>query len=178
MEKNNTVMLWGTSKASLKQLEALEDKNNNPKSTSKLKKDKTRPKPKVERRFDTSEDYGVEDLPFLKKEADRIEHEIDNDIDYDENLDLQEKIMDLIDTLEEIKERFSGKGLRPVLEPKREQNEDIDSDTSDDEYGWGLEGPLKEPPITRRKPTYLCRPPNIIAIFEIYTDYQLQKSNI
>jgi len=138
------VMLWGLEKASKSQLLALENQNNNPKSTSKLKKDKTVKKVKVERRFDTSDDYGVEDLPFLKKEADRIEHEIDNDIDYDENLDLQEKIMDLIDTLEEIKERFSGKGLRPILEPKREQDEDIDSDTSDDEYGWGIEGPLEE----------------------------------
>ena len=144
MEKNSKIMLWGLEKASKSQLAALENQNNNPKSTSKLKKDKTVKKVKVERRFDTSDDYGVEDLQFLKKEADRIEHEIDNDIDYDENLDLQEKIMDLIDTLEEIKERFSGKGLRPVLEPKREQYEEIDSDTSDDEYGWGLSGPLEE----------------------------------
>lgn len=144
MEKNSKVMLWGLEKASKSQLAALENQNNNPKSISKLKKDKTVKKAKVVKRFDVSEDYGVEDLPFLKKEADRIEHEIDNDIDYDENLDLQEKIMDLIDTLEEIKEKFSGKGLRPILEPEREQYEDIDSDTSDDEYGWGLKGPLKE----------------------------------
>ena len=155
MEKNNKindktslsmpkVMLWGLEKASKSQLATLENQNNNPKSTAKRKVNKNETKAKVVKRFDISEDYGVEDLPFLKKEADRIEHEIDNDIDYDENLDLQEKIMDLIDTLEEIKDKFTGKGLRPALEPEREQYEDIDSDTSDDEYGWGLKGPLKE----------------------------------
>jgi hypothetical protein len=144
MEKNSKIMLWGLEKASKSQLVALENQNNNPKSTAKRKVNKNEPKVKVVKRFDISEDYGVDDLPFLKKEADRIEHEIDNDIDYDENLDLQEKIMDLIDTLEEIKDRFSGRGLRSILEPKREDYEDIDSDTSDDEYGWGLSGPLEE----------------------------------
>jgi hypothetical protein len=142
MEKNNTVMLWGLEKASKSQLTPLEGKNNNPKSTSKLKKDKTDKKPKVERKYDITEDYGVEDLPFLKKEADRIEKEIDEDINYDENLDLQEKIMDLIDTLEEIKEKFTGKGLRPILESVEKPYEDVDSDTSDDEYGRGVEEPI------------------------------------
>jgi len=141
MEKNNKIMLWGLEKASKSQLASLEDKNNNPKSISKLKKDKTVKKVKVERKYDITEDYGVEDLPFLKKEADRIEKEIDQDIDYDENLDLQEKIMDLIDTLEEIKEKFTGKGLRPILEPVEKPYEDVDSDTSDDEYGRGIEEP-------------------------------------
>ena len=138
---NSKVMLWGLEKATSKQLKEYEGKNNNPKSTIKKKVDKNE-KPvkgkKVEKRFDPSEDYGVQDLAFLKKESSRIDKEIENDIDYDENLDLQDKIYELIDTLEEMSEKF-GSGLRSVLEPTKEQFEDIDGDSSDDEYGRGID---------------------------------------
>jgi hypothetical protein len=142
MEKNSNVMLWGLDKASSSKLREYEGQNNNPKSTIKQKGDK---KPKKEEKkakeqqrfFSPSEDYGIQDLAFLKKEASRIDKEIDNDIDYDENIDLQDKIYELIDTLEEMSEKF-GSGLRSVLEPKREQYEDTDDETSDDGIGRGI----------------------------------------
>lgn len=139
MEKNSKVMLWGLEKATSKMLKEYEGQNNNPKSTIKQKSDKKSkiPEKKVEKRFDPDEDYGIQDLAFLKKESQRIDKEIEKDIDYDENIDLQDKIYELIETLEEMSEKF-GSGLNSVLEPKREQFEDIDSDTSDDEYGKGL----------------------------------------
>lgn len=154
MEKNSKVMLWGLEKATSKMLKEYEGQNNNPKSTIKKKKEDSDAKlfkkfsNFKEKTFDPSEDYGIQDLPFLKKESQRIDKEIEKDIDYDENIDLQDKIYELIETLEEMSEKF-GSGLKSsinqvntslksVLEPKREQFEDIDSDTSDDEYGKGL----------------------------------------
>lgn len=138
MDKNSNVMLWGLEKASSSKLKEYEGQNNNPKSTIKQKGDKKPKKEvKVEKRFDPSEDYGIQDLAFLKKEASRIDKDIENDNDYDENIELQDKIYELIDTLEEMSEKF-GSGLRSVLEPKREQFEDIDGDSSDDEYGRGI----------------------------------------
>jgi len=138
MEKNSKVMLWGLEKATTKMLKEYEGQNNNPKSVikQKIKKDE-KPSKKEEKRFDPDEDYGIQDLPFLKKESQRIDKEIEKDIDYDDNIDLQDKIYELIETLEEMSEKF-GSGLRSVLEPKREQYEDIDEDTSDDEYGKGI----------------------------------------
>ena len=149
MEKNSKVMLWGLEKASSSLLKEYEGQNNNPKSTikqksdSKSKKDK-KPEKVVEKRFDPNEDYGIQDLPFLKKELERVNDEIENDIDYDENLDLQDKLMELIDTLDEMNEKFGGSGIRPVLEPTREEFEDIDGDSSDDEYGRGIEDLFKD----------------------------------
>ena len=150
MEKNSKVMLWGLEKATSKMLKEYEGQNNNPKSTIKQKGDKKPKKEekKVENTFDPSEEYGIQDLPFLKRESQRIDKEIEKDIDYDENIDLQDKIYELIETLEEMSEKF-GSGIRSsinqvntslksVLEPTREEYENIDSDSSDDEYGKGL----------------------------------------
>ena len=138
MEKNSKVMLWGLEKATTKMLKEYEGQNNNPKSTikQKVKKDE-KPSKKEEKRFDPEEDYGIQDLPFLKKESQRIDKEIEKDIDYDDNIDLQDKIYELIETLEEMSEKF-GSGLRSVLEPKREQYEDTDDETSDDGIGRGI----------------------------------------
>lgn len=149
--ENNKIMLWGLSKISKAELANLEDKNNNPRSTIKTKKVVEKPSKKVEPRFDVEEDYGIQDLPFLRKEADRLEKEVNNasEEDYDELLDLQDKILELINTLEEMDEKF-GTGIgRSVLEPTRIQYEDIDGDTSDDEYGRGIE----EPKVTTKKKT-------------------------
>lgn len=155
MEKNSNVMLWGLEKASHNQLIEYEGKNNNPKSVIKQKTDKSEKKSKkpekvVEKHFDPKEDYGVSDLPFLKRELERINHEIDEDINYDENIDLQDSLMELIDTLDEMNEKF-GSGIRPVLEPTREEYEDIDGDSSDDEYGRGIED--EKPKVNKSKKT-------------------------
>jgi hypothetical protein len=112
MEKNSKVMLWGLEKTSSKMLKEYEGQNNNPKSTIKQKTNKVKkdekPSKKEERKFDPEEDYGIQDLPFLKKESQRIDNEIEKDIDYDENIDLQDKIYELIETLEEMSEKFGG----------------------------------------------------------------------
>ena len=155
MEKNSNVMLWGLEKASHNQLIEYEGKNNNPKSVIKQKTDKSEKKSKkaekvIEKHFDPKEDYGVSDLPFLKRELERINNEIDEDINYDENIDLQDSLMELIDTLEEMSEKF-GSGIRPALEPTREEFEDIDGDSSDDEYGKGIDD--EKPKVNKSKKT-------------------------
>lgn len=154
MEKNNNIMLWGLEKASSIQIRDIEGQNNNPKSTikQKVKKD-DKPLKKVERRFEIDSDYGVQDLPFLKKEAIRIEKEIDEDIDYDDNLELQDKILELIDMLEDINERFdsgkSGKGLSPYMN----YTEPDTSDESDSDIEGGkieVEKPKTKTPLKKK----------------------------
>lgn len=154
MEKNSTIMLWGLEKASSSKLKDYEGQNNNPKSIIKKKINKSEKRSKeIEKRFNPSEDYGITDLPFLKKESSRIDKEIENDIDYDENLDLQDKIYELIETLEEMNEKF-GSGLiqpnglylenRPL--PLSESNlhkNDFDNSSSDEESEDDRSKPLK-----------------------------------
>jgi nitrogen regulatory protein PII-like uncharacterized protein len=138
-------MIWGLEKASSSKLKEYEGQNNNPKSTIKKKIDKSEKQSKekkVEKRFDPSEDYGITDLPFLKKEASRIDKEIEKDIDYDENLDLQDKIYELIETLEEMNEKF-GSGLRPPLSESNLHKNDFDESSSDEESEDDRSKPLK-----------------------------------
>ena len=112
--KNNKVMLWGLKKIDSKLLGPYEkkyippiEKRGRPKKEIDVKKTK-------KKGFDLEEDYGVEDLEFLKSESDRIDTDLNKkdipDELYEELTDKQDKIYDLIEVLEGLK-KISGKSI-------------------------------------------------------------------
>lgn len=105
--KNNKVMLWGLKKIDSKLLGPYEkkyippiEKRGRPKKELDVKKTK-------KKEFDLEEDYGVEDLEFLKSESDRIDTDLNKkdipDELYEELTEKQDKIYDLIEVLEGLK---------------------------------------------------------------------------
>lgn len=119
--EENKVLLWGEKKAPSSMLEEFNHGNKNPQSTARIKpkkekeevKEQSKPK-KAVRKFSLEEDYGVQDLPFLNKEYDRLDQEMTGltDMDkLDELGDLQEKLYDLIEGLERMKKMAGGKGI-------------------------------------------------------------------
>lgn len=140
--EENKVLLWGEKKAPSGMLEEYNHGNKNPQSTARIKPKKEKeeakeePKPKkAVRKFSLEEDYGVQDLPFLNKEYDRLDEEMTGltDMDkLDELGDLQEKLYDLIEGLERMKKMAGGKGIK---QPIKEDNFPL---VDDDFYGCSI----------------------------------------
>lgn len=115
--ENNQVLLWGTIQAKKSLLDKYDTGNKNP--NSRKRKDKEE-KPKIEtvKEFNLNTDYGVEDLPFLNKEYERIEELLSTNLSKEDNdlyENLQEKLYDLIEGLEAM-EKIQGKGLIKHIE--------------------------------------------------------------
>ena len=118
--ENNQVLLWGLKPVKKSLFEQYDKGNKNPQSITRKKKVNEEPKIKVKKEpvkrvFSLNEDYGIDDLPFLNKEYDRIDEELGKAIDNDEINDLenkQEKLYELIEGLENMK-KIQGKGIKP-----------------------------------------------------------------
>ncbi len=136
--ENNKVLLWGEKKAKSSLLKEFDKGNKNPRSKKKQVREEEeedeRPQPKVKavKRFTLGEDYGVDDLPFLNEEYERIDKEIAEGGD-DELYDLQDKLYELIEGLEAM-QKLQGRGIR-YTEPEKKKilkeyalNEDIIGD--------------------------------------------------
>lgn len=122
--ENNEVLLWGENKVSKKMLDEYDHGNKNPHSLSRRKKPiaeavvEKKPKIQIKREFSIDEDYGIDDLDFLNKEYERIDKLISSNNNYKETEkleDLQEKLYDIIEELDQLK-KVSGKGIKKVVE--------------------------------------------------------------
>lgn len=133
-EKNafekNEVLLWGLKPVKKILLEQYDKGNKNPRSISKKKKEDNKSKnDKVQilKEFDLSENYGIKDLPFLNREYERIDKEMT--ISNDRNLeDLQEKLYELIEGLEQMKKIEGGNIEQISIKKHYTEDELIDDD--------------------------------------------------
>lgn len=136
--ENNKVLLWGEKKAKSSLLKEFDKGNKNPRSKKRepreieVEEERPKVKAKVVRRFNLNEDYGVDDLPFLNEEYERIEKELDEGGDM-ELYDLQDKLYELIEGLEAM-QKIRGNGIH-YTEPEKKKilkeyalNEDIIGD--------------------------------------------------
>jgi len=109
--ENNEVLLWGESKASKKLLDQYDTGNKNPRSmTRKIKDDVIKPKKIKKRVFNENDKYTKKDKDFLKSELKRVEKEqgTANEDEIDDLMDLQDKIEEIIDNLEDDEEAVGG----------------------------------------------------------------------
>ena len=116
--ENNQVLLWGMKPVKKSLLEEFDKGNKNPHSLTRKKEPKAKEEVKVKKEpvkrvFSLDEDYGVQDLPFLNKEYERIEKELSKTISREEMDDLtdqQDKLYELIEGLEAF-QKMSGKSI-------------------------------------------------------------------
>jgi hypothetical protein len=111
--ENNEVLLWGEKKASSVLLNKFDFGNKNPRSVARKIKDDDKPKKKKIRVFNEEDKYTKKDLPFLNKELERIiaeqgGAEVEN---FDELLELQDKIEEMIDNVKNMDDEAEGKGI-------------------------------------------------------------------
>lgn len=124
---NDKVLLWGENPIKSTLLKQYDKGNKNPFSNRKKKEpkvnDKEKPKPNEKREFTVGEDYGIKDLPFLNEEYERLDKIMSRkDIQMDELeelMDVQEKLTDLIEGLEQMKKITGGKIIDET--PKQEK---------------------------------------------------------
>lgn len=119
--ENNEVLLWGEKLVNKDLLKEYDKGNKNPYSVIRKKTDKKEVevikenKPPKKRIFEVGGDYGIQDLPFLNDEYERLDKEMSDIKDFDkldELMDLQEKLSDLIEGLEHFKKISGGKGIK------------------------------------------------------------------
>jgi hypothetical protein len=110
--ENNEVLLWGEKKASSILLNKFDFGNKNPRSLAR-KKTEDKPKKKKVRVFSEDEKYTKKDLPFLNKELERIisEQNTAEEESFDDLLDLQDKIEDMIESVKNMDDDVVGNGI-------------------------------------------------------------------
>lgn len=128
------VYLWGKKQANKKLLKEYDKGDQHP-MRRKKKEETGESKPKVikVKEFSLDEDYGVDDLPFLNKEYERIDNLLSNETDLDESnrlSELQEKLYDLIEGLEALS-KLQGRGFG------MDKNTLDDEADEDDDYIFG-----------------------------------------
>lgn len=132
--EQNKVLLWGEKQASSKLLKQYGVGNKNPLSKARVGKAKPDKEEREEKKeeFDPKGEYYEDDLPFLYKEYERLSN-IAQTTWADEDLELEEKISDLIDQLEHLKKIRGGK-----LNYEDDEEEEATPDDEDDLYGSGF----------------------------------------
>lgn len=110
--KENEVLLWGLEEIPKAKLAPYDKGNKNPNSIKRKpvqEAPKEAPK-KVVREYDIEEDYGIEDIPFLNKEYERIDKllETAEGDEIDELEEKQEKLYELLEGLEGMKKMQGG----------------------------------------------------------------------
>ena len=119
--EENKVLLWGEKQANKKLLNEFSVGNKNPLSKAKVGKPKAEKKEEEKEEFDPKGEYYEDDLPFLYKEYERLSNIAQTTWD-DEDLELEEKISDLIDQLEHLK-KIRGSGIQESDEESEEEIE-------------------------------------------------------
>jgi hypothetical protein len=150
----NKVLLWGKIKAKDKYITEYGVGNKNPRSLTKIKvvkEDKVKKSTKC-REYEPGEEYTIDDIDFLEKEYKRISDRLDNEkLDdelYEELLDTQDKLYELLEDLGQIKEFSKGKGVMRWV--------DKDDDISDDEEVEPLVKYIKGKAIVKGSPEALA----------------------
>lgn len=150
----NKVLLWGKIKAKDKYITEYGVGNKNPRSLTKIKvvkEDKVKKATKG-REYEPGEEYTIDDIDFLEKEYKRISDRLDNEkLDdelYEELLDTQDKLYELLEDLGQIKEFSKGKGVMRWV--------DKDDDISDDEEVEPLVKYIKGKAIVKGSPEALA----------------------
>jgi hypothetical protein len=120
------VYLWGTKQAKKSLLNEFDKGDQNPNRRVRQPRQQQAQAPPRVREFEVGEDYGVQDLPFLNREYERIDNLMNGlqDMDLmDELMDKQDRLYELIEGLENLK-RMTGHGVI------KEQflNDDLDGD--------------------------------------------------
>lgn len=123
--ENKEVYLWGLEQAKKSLLDKYDKGDQHPNRRQKKIVDEeveeeveeVKPKKVQKRVFTIGDDYGIDDLDFLNQEYERIQEEFKTakGDKYNELLDLEDNISELIEGLEHMK-RLSGKGI--TKEPK------------------------------------------------------------
>lgn len=113
--ENKKVFLWGTKQANKKLLKEFDKGDQHPNRRAKVARQaQQKEEPAHLKEFTLGEDYGVNDLSFLNEEYDRIDNLLSKETDEDEYSrleDLQDKLYELIEGLENMK-RLHGSGFK------------------------------------------------------------------
>lgn len=138
--ENKEVYLWGLEQAKKSLLDKYDKGDQHPNRRQRRvvedeveeeeeEVEEVKPKKPLKREFTIGEDYGIDDLDFLNEEYEKIQEKFKTakGAEFDELMDLEDKITELIEGLEHMK-RLSGRGINKknneAFEGKEPKGED------------------------------------------------------